>query len=76
MAYRQRGRAELESAVLRTELTSDELTASGDANVRHGAFRVGVHDDLVTAVGLAVQDLSAMRAALCSPQRAACIARS
>jgi hypothetical protein len=28
---------------------------SEDANDRYGAFRVGSHDDLVTALGLAVQ---------------------
>jgi hypothetical protein len=29
---------------------------SEDANDRYGAFKVGSHDDLVTALGLAVQE--------------------
>ncbi len=31
-----------------------EIRVSEDANGRYGAFRVGSHDDLVTALGLAV----------------------
>ena len=32
-----------------------EIRVSEDANDRYGAFRTGTHDDLVTALGLAVQ---------------------
>lgn len=34
---------------------SYELRVDDNANDRYGAFRVGTHDDLVTALGLAVQ---------------------
>ena len=37
------------------ELEDYEIRVSEDANDRYGAFRVGSHDDLVTALGLAVQ---------------------
>jgi hypothetical protein len=32
-----------------------EIRVDEKANDRYGAFRVGTHDDLVTALGLAVQ---------------------
>jgi hypothetical protein len=32
-----------------------EIRVSEDANDKYGAFRTGAHDDLVTALGLAVQ---------------------
>ncbi len=38
------------------ELFDYEIRASEDANERYGAFKVGTHDDLVTALGLAVQE--------------------
>ncbi len=45
-----------ESPVLARELQDYEIRVSEDANDRYGAFRVGSHDDLVTALGLAVLD--------------------
>jgi hypothetical protein len=45
-----------EAEALRQELMDYEIRISEDANDRYGAFRVGTHDDLVTAVGLAVQE--------------------
>jgi hypothetical protein len=44
-----------EAQVLAKELLDYEIRISEDANDRYGAFRVGTHDDLVTALGLAVQ---------------------
>lgn len=44
-----------EAEALAKELLDYEIKISEDANDRYGAFRVGAHDDLVTAVGLAVQ---------------------
>jgi hypothetical protein len=41
---------------LAQELTTYEIRLPPDANDRYGAFSVGPHDDLVTALGLAVQD--------------------
>jgi hypothetical protein len=41
---------------MREELLDYEIRISEDANERYGAFKVGTHDDLVTALGLAVQD--------------------
>lgn len=41
--------------VLFDELLSYEIPIDENANDRYGAFRVGTHDDLVTALGLAVQ---------------------
>jgi hypothetical protein len=43
-----------EAEVLAEELNSYEIRVTEDANDRYGAFRVGTHDDLVTALGLAV----------------------
>ena len=37
------------------ELEDYEIRVTEDANDRYGAFKVGAHDDLVTALGLAVQ---------------------
>jgi hypothetical protein len=44
-----------EAALLAQELLDYEIKVSEDANDRYGAFRVGAHDDLVTALGLAAQ---------------------
>ena len=44
-----------EAALLAQELLDYEIKVSEDANDRYGAFRVGSHDDLVTALGLAAQ---------------------
>ncbi len=41
--------------MLTSELRDYEIQVSEDANERYGAFKVGTHDDLVTALGLAVQ---------------------
>jgi hypothetical protein len=45
-----------ETATLREELLAYELRLDDDADNRLGAFRVGSRDDLVTALGLAVQE--------------------
>jgi len=45
-----------EAEVLAKELLDYEIRVTEDANDRYGAFRVGAHDDLVTALGLATQD--------------------
>ncbi len=45
-----------EAEALTAELFDYEIRASEDANERYGAFKVGTHDDLVTALGLAVQE--------------------
>lgn len=44
-----------EAAAMMRELQDYEIRLDTDANDKYGAFRVGTHDDLVTAVGLAVQ---------------------
>lgn len=44
-----------EAEALARELLDYEIRVDDDANDRYGAFKVGSHDDLVTAVGLAVQ---------------------
>ncbi len=44
-----------EARVLAKELQDYEIRVSEDANDKYGAFKVGTHDDLVTALGLAVQ---------------------
>jgi hypothetical protein len=45
-----------EARVLADELLEYEIRVEEDANDRYGAFRVGKHEnDLVTALGLAVQ---------------------
>ena len=45
-----------EAETLGKELLDYEIRVTEDANDRYGAFRVGAHDDLVTAVGLATQE--------------------
>src|SRR5215212_4337404 len=45
-----------EGEALGKELLDYEIKVTEDANDRYGAFRVGAHDDLVTALGLATQD--------------------
>jgi hypothetical protein len=45
-----------EAEVMKEELLDYEIRVAEDANERYGAFKVGAHDDLVTALGLAVQD--------------------
>jgi hypothetical protein len=45
----------LEARALAQELLDYEIRVDENANDKYGAFRVGTHDDLVTAVGLAVQ---------------------
>jgi len=44
-----------EAAAMARELEDYEIRVAEDANDRYGAFKVGAHDDLVTALGLAVQ---------------------
>jgi hypothetical protein len=46
-----------ETQRLAQELLDYEIRVSEDANDRYGAFKVGTHDDLVTALGLAVQQV-------------------
>jgi hypothetical protein len=46
--------------VLGQELMDYEIRVDQDANDRYGAFAVGSHDDLVTALGLAVQEPAAV----------------
>jgi hypothetical protein len=47
--------ASSEARALAQELLDYEIRVDENANDRYGAFRVGTHDDLVTALGLAVQ---------------------
>jgi hypothetical protein len=58
-ALLQSGRLHLpkttEAEVLARELLDYEIKIDRDANGTYGAFKVGTHDDLVTAVGLATQ---------------------
>jgi len=44
-----------EAAALARELLDYEIRVDDNAHVRFGAFKTGAHDDLVTALGLAVQ---------------------
>ena len=44
-----------EAETLAQELLEYEIRVESDANEHYGAFRVGTHDELVTALGLAVQ---------------------
>lgn len=44
-----------ESEAVRREFLDYELRVDEQANDKYGAFRTGAHDDLVTALGLAVQ---------------------
>jgi len=41
---------------LAVDLLDYAIRVDSDANDRYGAFKVGTHDDLVTAFGLAAQD--------------------
>jgi len=50
-----------ESEALRKELLDYEIKVDQDANDKYGAFRTGTHDDLVTALGLAVGPGDSMR---------------
>jgi len=54
----QTGRIDLprtrEAKELAEELLDYEIRVDEDANDKYGAFKVGAHDDLVTALGLAV----------------------
>lgn len=43
-----------EAAAMATELLDYEIRVDENANDRYGAFRTGTHDDLATALGLAV----------------------
>jgi hypothetical protein len=56
----QRGRLHLprspDSETLRRELDDYRVDPPHDANTRYGAFRVGSQDDLINALGLAVQE--------------------
>jgi hypothetical protein len=58
-ALLQTGRLHLpqtqEARALAKELLDYEIRVTENANDTYGAFRVGTHDDLVTALGLAVQ---------------------
>ncbi|NJL27145.1 MAG: hypothetical protein HC897_04280 [Thermoanaerobaculia bacterium] len=45
-----------EARALAEELLTYEIRVDENAVDRYGAFRVGTHDDLVTALGLAIQD--------------------
>jgi Terminase-like family. len=42
-----------EAGVMREELMNYQIKVNDNANAQFGAFRVGTHDDLVTALGLA-----------------------
>lgn len=59
-ALTQTGRIHLtqsaEMDAMQKELLDNEIRVDEQANDRYGAFRVGTHDDLVTALGLAVQE--------------------
>jgi len=44
-----------EASALGAELLNYEIRIDENANDKYGAFKVGTHDDLVTALGLAVQ---------------------
>jgi len=58
-ALLQSGRLHLprtaEAEALAAELLDYEIRVDEHANDKYGAFKVGSHDDLVTALGLAVQ---------------------
>jgi hypothetical protein len=53
----------LEARTLAGELMDYEIHIDEDANERYGAFKVGSQDELVTALGLAVQ--KSMPASIC-----------
>jgi len=46
-----------EARALADELLVYEIKVTDNGNEQFGAFKVGTHDDLVTALGLAVQDV-------------------
>ena len=46
-----------EAQALAKELLDYEIRVDANANDTYGAFKVGTHDDLVTALGLAVQEV-------------------
>src|SRR5207249_8948868 len=45
-----------EAQTMTDELLDYEIRVDKNANDTYGAFRVGTHDDLVTALGLATQE--------------------
>ncbi len=45
-----------EAAALKDELLDYEIRINENANLQAGAFKVGKHDDMVTALGLATQE--------------------
>ncbi len=51
-----------EARALTAELLDYEIRVDQNANDKYGAFKVGTHDDLVTALGLATQVVPASRA--------------
>jgi len=51
-----------EAEAMSRELLDFEIRVDDDANDRYGAFKVGTHDDLVTALGLAVIEVADRRA--------------
>lgn len=56
----QNGRIHLQAKhpkalAMKNKLFEYEIEIDQNANDRYGAFRIGMHDDLVTALGLAVQ---------------------
>lgn len=51
-----------EARILAEELMAYEVKVAEDANERYGMFKVGSQDDLVTALGLALQDDGPRRA--------------
>ncbi len=53
-----------EARALAAELIDYEIRVDENANDRYGAFKVGKHDDLVTAIGLAVQPVRRVNARL------------
>ena len=59
-ALLQTGRLKLpetaDARALAREIQDYEIRVDEDVNDRYGAFKVGTHDDLVTALGLAVLD--------------------
>jgi hypothetical protein len=50
-----------EARVLAKELQDYQIKVDQDANDKYGAFKVGTHDDLVTALGLACQEDAQLR---------------
>lgn len=53
-----------EAQALARELQDYEIRVDDDANDKYGAFKVGTHDDLVTALGLAVAEEPRMNSAV------------